>query len=89
MPQYVAGKRRNIYICICICIYVYMYIYAYMCRYIYMCVCVYIYICIYIYPLKKRITRAGEMAQPIRALTALPKVLSSNSSNHMVAHNHS
>jgi hypothetical protein len=32
--------------------------------------------------------RAGEMAQQVRALTALPKVLSSNPSNHMVAHNH-
>jgi hypothetical protein len=32
--------------------------------------------------------RAGEMAQWVRALTALPKVLSSNPSNHMVAHNH-
>jgi hypothetical protein len=31
---------------------------------------------------------AGEMAQWIRPLTALPKVLSSNPSNHMVAHNH-
>jgi hypothetical protein len=31
---------------------------------------------------------AGEMAQRLRAPTALPKVLSSNSSNHMVAHNH-
>jgi hypothetical protein len=31
---------------------------------------------------------AGEMAQQLRALTALPKVLSSISSNHMVAHNH-
>jgi hypothetical protein len=30
---------------------------------------------------------AGEMAQQLRALTALPKVLSSNLSNHM-AHNH-
>ncbi|KRX31493.1 hypothetical protein T09_14824 [Trichinella sp. T9] len=28
------------------------------------------------------------MAQQLRALTVLPKVLSSNSSNHMVAHNH-
>jgi hypothetical protein len=28
-----------------------------------------------------------EMAQRLRALTALPKVLSSNPSNHMVAHN--
>jgi hypothetical protein len=32
--------------------------------------------------------RAGEMAQQLRALTALPEVLSSNPSNHMVAHNH-
>jgi hypothetical protein len=32
--------------------------------------------------------RAGEMAQWLRTLTALPKVLSSNLSNHMVAHNH-
>jgi hypothetical protein len=31
---------------------------------------------------------AGEMAQRIRALTALQKVLSSIPSNHMVAHNH-
>jgi hypothetical protein len=30
----------------------------------------------------------GEMAQWLRALTALPKVLSSIPSNHMVAHNH-
>jgi hypothetical protein len=30
----------------------------------------------------------GEMAQWLRALTALPEVLSSISSNHMVAHNH-
>jgi hypothetical protein len=28
--------------------------------------------------------RAGEMAQWLRALTALPRVLSSNPSNHMV-----
>jgi hypothetical protein len=28
------------------------------------------------------------MAQLLRALTALPVVLSSNPSNHMVAHNH-
>ena len=33
------------------------------------------------------VNRAGEMAQRVRALTALPKVLSSNPSN-MVAHNH-
>jgi hypothetical protein len=32
--------------------------------------------------------RAGEMAQQLRALTALPKVLSSNISNHTVAQNH-
>jgi hypothetical protein len=33
---------------------------------------------------------AGKMAQRLRlrALTALPKVLGSNPSNHMVAHNH-
>ena len=31
---------------------------------------------------------AGELAQWLRVPTALPKVLSSNPSNHMVAHNH-
>ena len=31
---------------------------------------------------------AGEMAQRLRVLTALPKVLGSNPSNHMVTHNH-
>ena len=31
---------------------------------------------------------AGEMAQRLRALTALPEVLSSIPSNTMVAHNH-
>jgi hypothetical protein len=31
---------------------------------------------------------AGEMAQQLRALTVLPKVLSSIPSNHMMAHNH-
>jgi hypothetical protein len=31
---------------------------------------------------------AGEMAQWLRALTALPEVLSSIPSIHMVAHNH-
>jgi hypothetical protein len=36
----------------------------------------------------KTAQRAGGMAQQLRALTALPKVLSSNPSNHMVAHNH-
>jgi hypothetical protein len=30
----------------------------------------------------------GEMAQQVKALTALPKVLSSIPSNHMVAQNH-
>ena len=37
---------------------------------------------------KNQITGAGEVAQRLRALTALPKVLSSNPSNQMVAHNH-
>jgi hypothetical protein len=32
--------------------------------------------------------RAGEMAQQLRALIALPDVPSSIPSNHMVAHNH-
>ncbi|CAO2608824.1 hypothetical protein LEMLEM_LOCUS13962, partial [Lemmus lemmus] len=36
----------------------------------------------------KSISGAGEMAQRLRALPALPKVLSSIPSNHMVAHNH-
>jgi hypothetical protein len=31
---------------------------------------------------------AGEMAQWLRALNALPEVLSSIPSNHMVAHNY-
>jgi hypothetical protein len=31
---------------------------------------------------------AGEMAQQLRALAALPEVLNSIPSNHMVAHNH-
>jgi hypothetical protein len=31
---------------------------------------------------------AGEITQWVRALTAFPKVLSSNPSNDMVAHNH-
>ena len=33
-------------------------------------------------------SKAGEMAQRLRAPTVLPKVLSSNFSIHMVAHNH-
>jgi hypothetical protein len=37
---------------------------------------------------KKETNRAGEMAQWLRAPTALPKVMSSNPSNHMMAHNH-
>jgi hypothetical protein len=36
----------------------------------------------------KKQTQAGEIAQQLRALTALPKVLSSIPSNHTVAHNH-
>jgi hypothetical protein len=31
---------------------------------------------------------SGDMAQQLRALVALPEVLSSIPSNHMVAHNH-
>jgi hypothetical protein len=38
--------------------------------------------------LLREISQVGEMAQHLRALTALPKVLSSNPSNHVVAHNH-
>jgi len=38
--------------------------------------------------LKIQIWGAGEMAQQLRALTALPEVLSSIPSNHMVAHSH-
>jgi hypothetical protein len=38
--------------------------------------------------LVRNTTRAGEMTQQLRTLTALPKVLSSIPSNHMVAHNH-
>jgi hypothetical protein len=36
----------------------------------------------------KNHSRAGEMAQWLRALITLPKVLSSIPSNHMVAYNH-
>jgi hypothetical protein len=39
-------------------------------------------------PFIKRKTGAGGMAQQLRALTALPEVLSSIPSNHMLAHNH-
>ena len=38
--------------------------------------------------MKNYFGRAGEMAQHVRAVTVLLKVLSSNSSNHMMAHNH-
>jgi cold shock CspA family protein len=38
--------------------------------------------------IKKLPKGAGEMAQWLRAPTALLKVLSSNPSNHMVTHNH-
>jgi hypothetical protein len=38
--------------------------------------------------LQCHIIGAGKMAQWLRAPTALPKVLSSNPSNHMVAHSH-
>ena len=37
---------------------------------------------------KNIMIRAGEMAQWLRAQTALPKVLSSNPGNHMLAQNH-
>jgi len=37
---------------------------------------------------KKQTSGAREMTQRLRALTALPEVLSSNHSNHMVAYNH-
>jgi hypothetical protein len=32
--------------------------------------------------------KAGKMAQRVRTLTALPKVLGLNPSNHMVVHNY-
>jgi hypothetical protein len=38
--------------------------------------------------IKVTIAGAGEMAQQLRALAALPEVLSSVPSDHMVAHNH-
>ena len=38
--------------------------------------------------MKNLILGAGEMAQWLRALTALPQVLSLIPSNHTVAHNH-
>jgi hypothetical protein len=38
--------------------------------------------------MKMKTFGAGEMAQWLRALIALPRVLSSNPSNHIVPHNH-
>lgn len=38
--------------------------------------------------LKKKKNWAGKMAQQVRALTALPEVLSSIPSNYIMAHNH-
>jgi hypothetical protein len=38
--------------------------------------------------LKNNTYGAGEMAQRLIALTALPEVLSSNPNNYMVFHNH-
>jgi hypothetical protein len=37
---------------------------------------------------KEKMWGAGEMAQPLRAWTALLEVLNSNPSHHMMAHNH-
>ena len=42
----------------------------------------------YVFFFKTGFTGAGEMAQWLRALPALPRVLSSIPSNHMVTHNH-
>jgi hypothetical protein len=39
--------------------------------------------------IKRHLWGAVEMAQRLRASTAFLKVLNSNPSNHMVAHNHS
>jgi hypothetical protein len=38
--------------------------------------------------IKKKRNRAGEMAEWLRALSALPEFLSSIPRSHMVAHNH-
>jgi hypothetical protein len=38
--------------------------------------------------MEKKKIGAGEMVQGLRALAALPKVLSLTLSNHMMAHNH-
>jgi hypothetical protein len=37
---------------------------------------------------KNRVGGAVEMAQQLRALSAIPEVMSSIASNHTVAHNH-
>jgi hypothetical protein len=37
---------------------------------------------------QKEVGRAGKMAPQLKALNALPEVLSSIYSNHMVVHNH-
>jgi hypothetical protein len=42
----------------------------------------------YLVTIKKPGCGAGEVAQQVKALTTLPKVLSSVPSNHMVADNH-
>jgi hypothetical protein len=44
--------------------------------------------CVFLVSVEVRGREAGEMAQWLRTLTAIPKVLSSIPSNHMVAHNH-
>jgi hypothetical protein len=46
------------------------------------------FLCIALELTLKLLAGAGEMAQRLGELTVLPKVLSSNPSNHMVAHNH-
>ena len=40
------------------------------------------------FEIKKSTSGAGEMAQRLKAMTALLEVLSSIPSNHMVAYNH-
>jgi hypothetical protein len=40
------------------------------------------------HPLNNHRMGAGEMAQRLRAQSALPEVLSSIPSNHVMAHNH-
>jgi hypothetical protein len=44
--------------------------------------------CFVLYFSRQGSSGAREMAQWLRALTTLPKVLSSNPRNHMVVHNH-